>query len=133
MVTWWPMVDHACAFNGRDSRIRRGPSPMPFPKSKLKAKSESRSCKSKSSEHLVSTTCGTVQSVQSIQEQHLAPGKSTPPPPARQDNCAALLLAVPTPPIGGATLVMSNRLVLRTPYRTVPTVREALSCPALTP
>jgi hypothetical protein len=30
-----PMAGHACAFNGRDSRIRRGPSPMPFPKSKV--------------------------------------------------------------------------------------------------
>ena len=32
-------------------------------------------------------------------------------PPPRQNNCAALLLAVPTLPIEGATLVMSNRLV----------------------
>jgi hypothetical protein len=48
------------------------PAPCLFQSQKLKSKS-------KSSEHLVSTTCGTVQSVQSIQEQHLPPGKSTPP------------------------------------------------------
>jgi hypothetical protein len=39
MVAHGPWGGHACAFNGRDSRIRRGPRPMPFPKSKSKSKS----------------------------------------------------------------------------------------------
>jgi hypothetical protein len=127
--SWWPMVAHACAFNGCDSRIRRRARPPPMPYSKVKVKVEIKIIQASCQHHLRYCTCPVQSNTVQYLGSNLANRKL--PPPARQNNCAALLLVARCPHAihwRRATLVMSNRLVLRTPYRIYSTVQYVKSC-----
>lgn len=119
--------------NGCDSRMRRRASPHAF--SKIKAKVIRASCQHRLRYCTVLVQYSLVQS--SYLGSNLANRKLLfhPPCSSKQLCCTVArcsLLAVPTPTHWRrATLAMSNRLVLRTPYRTYSPVREALPCPAL--